>query len=301
MSVSNIVRAMDTATRNNALMQHQSAASISSNQETGLDLSVISYTTPEDGVMNVTFQAVASRDPSALEIAVAAGSLFRQEANIVPGTARVVRSEAGGRYIITAKVGRNSPKIAMAASGAPANFRMIARNLFMDDRDQRTWVLSDSGGSPVLIRNPLVETDTDLQELLTSCSNVTHQFTGEFRAMTASVVENKQRAELGAMLSFVSHSGQHSVGIVVSPDHKGCVGVLPFGDSDVTFVKSSAIVRYYDTSAIQDQIVMPEVGMSVSAGIPSVDAIVDYYRKLYGNNEEFFRAFEERIRGYSFL
>ena len=266
-------------------------------------VSISSYSMPVNGVASVMFK-VLGKAPSALGVSVAAGNLFDQNIRVIPGTIKLIDS-GFGVHSMSAKVCANNVKVAVPDHAKePNNFRCIARNLFMDARDDSTWKMVDmEDGSRVLVRDNVVETDADLESLLSSSSSVTHHFTKENRTLQAQASGFKQGAKVGQPISFVNHQKQSVFGFVVVPDHNGKIGVLSNGQAAPEYVSRCAIVKVLDEQQVASQLKFPELSVSMQSvsADPGIDTLVAYYRKLYGMNSDYFKQIEQQIQSYTFV
>lgn len=263
-------------------------------------VSVVSYTVPVDGISSVALRVISREEPAPQDIAIAASELFDHEVKVVPGTMVSGGTSVGGVRTVYTKVTRNTLRVAVPdVNNPPEGFRCVARNIFLDDRDSKTWKLVDAGEAKVLVREAVVETDSDLHELLDSCSSATHTYTDESRHMQMASAGFKQNAEVGQVVSYVDFHGDHSLAFVVQPDKEGKIGVLPHNSDNLEFIARSSVVSSYDSESFEKEIKVPEV--STSSAAPSLDVMVDYFRKIYGMNPEFFKNWETRLRGYQFV
>ena len=294
-NVSNIVSRMTTD-------KQEPNFRIQSSTESLPNISLVSYLQPADGISRVTLRVIGKEEPTAQGVAVAAGQLFGANARIVPGTARLVDRGVGGVYTVTASLTRNEVKVVVPdAKKVPENFRCVAKNIFLDDRDDLTWTMVESDAGNYLVRDALVETDSDLQTLLTSCSGATHTYTSEYKQMAASVQIEASKVETGSMLSFVGSKGDHELAFVVVPKKDDRIGVLAAGAVELDYILPSSIVASFDSAGLEGQVKLPEINeVTLAGGAPSIDTMVDYYKKIYGMNDAFFKEWSSRIKSHTF-
>lgn len=301
MSVSMVVRSMQQQFKEESQKVNKLGEPTTSNSELP-QLSVSSYTMPVNGISSVMFQVISS-NPSPLDVSVAAGKLFNNELQVIPGTVKVVRS-GFNIHSMCAKVCANNIKVSIPDSTkTPAGFRSISRNLFMDDRDESTWSMVDNtDGSRTLVRNNKVETDSDLETLLSTQSSVTHHFTDDNRFLQSQSAGFKQAAHLGQPVSYVNYQKQNTFGFIVEPDHNGKIGILANGSRTPEYVSRCSIVKSFDEQQMASQVTIPDLGISVSgvSSAPGIDTIIAFYRKIYSSNPEYFAKLENQLRSYDF-
>ena len=300
MSIESVVSSMRDQLKSSEFTNHvQKGQTVSSKNLPQVSLS--SFTMPVNGMSSVMLKVIGD-NMSATSIALSASNLFDQQLRVIPGTMRVVKS-AHSVSTVSAKVCASNLRVAISDhdNGAPKGFRSISRNIFMDDRDNSTWRMqSDEHGSRVLVKDSKVETEKDLEELLSSVSHVTHHFTEDNRYLQAQSADFKNGAKLGQPLSFVDSSKTTRFGFVVVPDHNGKIGVLSRSKTTPEYVSRCSVVRRIDERMLTSQLKFPQLGISVSSvnASPGLDTIIDYYRKVYGFNKEYFDLFEKQLRSY---
>lgn len=260
-------------------------------------VALASWMPASKGVVSAMIRVLSRSTPSPSAISAATQNMFDQQLVVVPGTIKIVDHNLG---VMTAAVKLAKNTIKYVVVGEPKGFRMVARNVFMDERDSTTWNMVENNGQQVLVRHNQVETDKDLEQLLASVSSASHFVTKEHKMLEAAA--SAIPTAVGTFLSFVE--GQdHLCGFIVDHQHNGnLIGVLTAA-AKVHYIGSNNVVQVFDARQLQTQIKVPKVSenlASISTQRPGIDTMIDFYRKIYGENADFFKKFEQELKTYKF-
>lgn len=180
----------------------------------------------------------------------------------------------------------------------PANHasQMVAlsSNMFMD-KGERIWHLKSEGGDNVLVAQQPENLD-EMMAMMSSCSSDTHPDAMVRDAMmsTSSAIN---AVEGGDVVSFVSASGELDVGFVMyTTEDKAEAGILSFSGVEHTVdmqalvtVRPCALLKYPE-----------EVALSVSGQVTGVPTLLDYYKRVYSYNSDYWNKIRQIIVGHSF-
>ena len=277
------------------MKQFSSTSAATASAPTSSDLptvNLISYLPVSKGVAAAMIRVISRQEPSALNIAVATGNLFDQKLKVIPGSIICFNRDLG---VMTASCKLTTNMIQKPIYDEnPQGFRSISRNMFMDDVDNSMWKLVENNGNRVLVRNNSVETDEDIETLLSTSSNVTHRSTKEFKLLCSSI---PACPKVGTLLSFASEDT--CLGFVVDNSVAGYVGVLT-ASGEPQYITAQQIVTTYDVKSMNLNIPQVSESLSSISTKPSIDTVIAFYRKIFGYNKEFMDAFEKEIRGHRF-
>ena len=257
------------------LNQSESLSSMMSN------LSLETFIEPRDGVAIAAFK-VATTNPSVNTITAGIQKLFKGELNVVEGSVKV---QSKGKFFtsVSAHLVRNTVVRAVGDS-IPQGFISLSRNIFMEERDSKTWkLITNSEGKQILVRDNNVETDADMEKLLSSLSSANHQYTAEAKSLVATASAMMQGIGVGVLVSYVTESSQKLGFVVQDMDNQGCYGVA--NASGFTSVSANRIVHTFDLEQYYGELSLPKA--EAVAGTVDINVMVDYYKKVFGHNKDF--------------
>lgn len=272
-------------------------------QETALssmmsNIQLSSYLPPRHGVAIAAFK-VASVDPNTNSIIDGINRLFGGELNAVEGSLKVL--EKSKFYTsVSAHLMRNTITRPIVGDKAPAGFITLSKNIFMEERDSKTWKLvTTDEGRKILVRDNSVETDDDIQKLLSSLSSVGHQYTNEAKRVVSLAGNLLSSLNTGVLVSFVSHSNVHELGFIVNPidqqDYVGIVSVTGDEAPNYATVPATSVIHSFDIGQYASDLHLPRMEATASKSF-DVNFLVDYYKKVYGYNTDYFQRFLEKIK-----
>ena len=257
------------------LNQGESLSSMMSN------LSLETFIEPRDGVAIAAFK-VATTNPSVNTITAGIQKLFKGELNVVEGSVKI---QSKGKFFtsVSAHLVRNTVVRAVGES-IPQGFISLSKNIFMEERDSKTWkLITNSEGKQILVRDNNVETDADMEKLLSSLSSANHQYTAEAKSLVANASAMMQGIGVGVLVSYVTESSQELGFVVQDMDNQGCYGVA--NASGFTSVSANRIVHTFDLEQYYGELSLPKA--EAVAGTVDINVMVDYYKKVFGYNKDF--------------
>lgn len=271
-----------------------------------LGIELKAFTEPQQGVSHVAFEVVASgANVSSEGLAASIKRSLNGEVELVPGSARIA-SRSGERMTILASVIPSVVARAVNGDGVPENFVCVARNIFMDENDRKTWRLveAEGQGSPMLVRDSSVETDKDMAELLASCVPATAPYSKEAKALTALAHSTVRNLQTGNLASFVGEGRGHEIGFVLTAGSTdNTVKVLMFADQPVVReVALASFVEVHDLGQALPQMALPNASEVMVAGhSPSINNMIDYYSRVFSMNKQYLTMFLSRLRSHAFV
>jgi hypothetical protein len=259
-----------------ALNTEESLSSLMSN------ISLSSFIEPRDGVAIAAFK-VATTKPTVNNITAGIQKLFKGELNVVEGSVKV---QSKGKFFtsVSAHLVRNTVVRAVGDS-IPQGFISLSKNIFMEERDSKTWkLITNSEGKQVLVRDNNVETDADMEKLLSSLSSVNHQYTAEAKALVATASSLVNDLNVGVLVSYVNASANQELGFVVqNMDAQGCYGIA--NANGFVSVAAAHIVHTFDLEQYYGELSLPKA--EAIAGSVDINVMIDYYKKVFGYNTDF--------------
>ena len=180
----------------------------------------------------------------------------------------------------------------------PANHagQMVAlsSNMFMD-ASERIWHLKSEGADGILVAQQ-PENLEELMGMMQSCSSDTsgNPMVREAMMSTSSAIDS---VEGGDVASYVSESGELEVGFVAYTSAESSeVGIVSFsGDHHVVDRQALVTVRPCNLMQYPD-----EVALSVSGVVTGVPTLLDYYKRVYSYNSDYWNKIRQVIVGHSF-
>lgn len=275
---------------------HGAGESLSSHME---NVSMLSYLEPHDGVAVASFR-VATMNPTAESISSGIKRLFGNEMEVVAGSMRVIENSqfftSVSAHIKRAHVTRSvSPDGTM-----PNGFTSLSKNIFMEDRDSSTWKLVQAGdGKSILVRDASVETDADMEKLLASLSSAGHEYGNHSKELCAQANSVIESIETGALCVVASDEGVTLAFAIEAMGRDGSFGAVQCsGDGEYADLHASAVIRIIDSSEFINLISAPATDSVAlaSGGRVDVNVLVEYYRKVFGHNKDFFQQWSQRLK-----
>lgn len=237
--------------------------------------------------------------PDMASVSAALGAQTDYSLTVIPGSIRTVE-KSNFRSTITAAM-RPSAEALPYVKGMDG-FKAVSSNVYMDE-SERMWTLENSADGKVLIRSHVVDDESNIQELMQSCSsvsgsNIDHQ---AMRSLSAASQLNSVMVEPSDIVSFV-RNGNLEIGAIIASESSGDHIAMSFNTSKdegaLTISQSSIIHNFGDVGG---GVEYPEDTTLVAlSGNARVDDLLDYYQKLYGHNEEFFNKLAAQITSYAF-
>lgn len=178
----------------------------------------------------------------------------------------------------------------------------LSANMYMDASEQ-LWSLKANAGNDILVRSSDLNNSEELLEMIASCSSV-RGFQDGLRSKYPAIYKKHEAhmAELatasgGDMVSFVSESATH-VGFIAAQvqdvDKFSYLVVDNAGEQHS--ISCDQIVALMDGSNLTE---FPDVGVSMSSSI-DVNKLVDYYKRVFSYNPEYYDRIENIIRQHAF-
>lgn len=268
-----------------ALDRNESLSSMMSN------VSLSSYTEPRDGVVVASFK-VATTDANVNAISDGIARLFKGEMSVVAGSMKVLEKSKFFTSV-SAHLIRNTVTRAVGDS-IPQGFISLSKNIFMEERDSKTWkLITTDDGKKILVRDNSVETDSDMEKLMSSLSSVNHQYTPEAKKMVAQASSLMGSLDIGVLVSYVTEAGAQELGFIVENlDNQGKVGIA--NETGYVSVSANKIVHAFDLEDYYSELNLPK--LEVIAGKMDVNFKIDYYKKVYGYNKDFLQKWLDRIK-----
>jgi hypothetical protein len=144
----------------------------------------------------------------------------------------------------------------------------------------------------MLVKENAAESISDMKELLSSlCSS------SPWKAEASATLNVRG----GDFVSYVALSGSVNFGFVAASISNEDFLVVPLvGDS--TEVKLDAITQVVEGESIPDLEIEENAQTTLSAARnkSGVDELIEFYRRIYGQNREFFNALVSRIKQQNF-
>lgn len=186
-----------------------------------------------------------------------------------------------------------------------AHMQALSANMFMDDKDNM-WAARDNGNGQVLVRALSIDNPEELVDMMTSCSNTasvsTAQALNPQHARAIAAFENSLLDAQGAdfVTYFSSKSGSIVAGFVAAEvDDAGHVELLVVpseSNAQEEQIPRDALVGFVSS----DEVNYPEhVSVGSLSGV-NADALIEYYRKVYGYNTAYFNQLKANILRHAF-
>ena len=213
----------------------------------------------------------------------------------------------GVTSLITGLVTKNV-RIKAADESSLSSMRLISQssNIYMDD-EKHMWQFRKSAAGGILVQTL---SDDDMESMNRSLSSMCQTAT---RKDELALISQCSAAELlvdeGDYVSFIDDNAQRRFGMtiatVIEEDGEDTGKVLvDAGGQTPEVVDKAAIVASVNCSKLTANLTTEEqVNRSVAAarGEHKLQDLVNYYRKIYGHNAEFFAQFKSRLESHQFF
>lgn len=250
------------------------------------------------GIALASFNVVydGSKNPSATAAAIEA--LLDYEVNVIPGSLREISTANNSISVVTARlVGKQKTLFLADAETVPENFTALSKNLFMD-ADDKMWDLQSAGGRTTLVRKENVEGNDEMDALLKRFAPITASSIKAADHLVDHVHALASSLEEGTMISYV-HPVNHTVklGFCLSSDNDHIEVVPEIGS--VEKVPLGLITNGFNADAYASKIRLPDHDAIASYALTGREAMISYYRKVFGMNEEFFSKWTNALQAMS--
>lgn len=186
-----------------------------------------------------------------------------------------------------------------------AHMQALSANMFMDDKDNM-WAARDNGSGQVLVRALSIDNPEELVDMMTSCSNTASVSTAQAlnpqhsRAIVAFEQSLLDAQGADFVTYFSSKSGAITAGFVAAEvDDAGHVELLVVSsesNAQEEQIPREALVGFVRSDDIEypDQVTVSSI-----SGVDA-NALIEYYRKVYGYNTAYFEQLKSNILRHSF-
>lgn len=258
----------------------------------------------DDATVIVSASLSHGRDlPEMASVSASLGAQTDHSLTVIPGSIRVIE-KSPFRSTVTAAM-RPSTEAIPFTKNMPG-FSALSSNVYMDESD-RMWTLENNADGKVLVRSHIADDSDDIAHLMQSCSS----FNGSSNLDVASMRSVSSAGLMAAMtlepsdvISFV-RNGNLELGAVISSEssEQGTTfRAMSFSadpnEGSFAFNPDQLIHNFGDADG---SITFPEdTTMTALSGNARAADLVDYYRKLYGHNQEFLNKLLGQINAYAF-
>jgi hypothetical protein len=263
-------------------------------------VSMRSFIQPVDGIALASFDVVYQGQKNPTSTASAIEGLFGNEIAVIPGTMRENRrSNSGIHSVVTARLIGKRKTVFVGDAKAPAipnNFTCVskAKNLFMDDNDQM-WDLVKQGGRTTLVRKESAESNDALEQLLGRFAPVTASSIKSANELVDEVHDLANQLEVGTLVSYVQpNTRQVKAGFVIACASDKAELVPDLGA--VESVPLSLLLKGYSADQYSGHLRQPKYEAIANDAINSREAMISYYRQIFGMNEGFWGEFLKQLR-----
>jgi len=262
-------------------------------------VSLRSYIQPVDGIALASFNVVYSGQKNPVSTASAIEKLLDNDVTVIPGSLREVAEASRGAFsVVTARVtGKTKKLFVESADNIPEQFTCVSKNLFMDG-EEKMWDLQANNGRTVLVRKENVEGSDELEQLLHRFAPVTAAAIKAADELVDQVHTLANSLDTGVLISYVQpQNRQVKLGFCLSADGNEVEVVPELGA--VERIPLSLVTAGFSSDQYLNQIRLPNAAAVASDNIASRDALVSYYRKIYGMNEGFFSSWTKQLQSMS--
>lgn len=274
---------------------HDAGTSISNSMSS---VSMLSFLKPIEGITTASFR-VATTNPTAETLASSIKSFLNNELEVIAGSLKVLE-KSDFFTTVSSHLKRAHVSRPVSPDGKlPNGFVSLSKNIFMEDRDSTTWKLVEAGGQKMLVRDSSVETDEDMEQILSSLSSAGHEYSPAAKTLYAHASSIIEDIETGSLVEYVEDDGVSLAFAIEGVGNDGQFGSVAMqGNAKYKDIHASTIVRVIPSSEYLSQIFQPPTDSVALASGGRVDAnvLTEYYRKVYGYNKEFFNQWAQRIR-----
>lgn len=262
-------------------------------------VNMLSFLKPVNGRTTASFR-VATTNPTMETLASNVKQFFGNELEMVAGSIKVVES-SDFFTTICGHIKRAHVARAVSPDGTmPNGFVTLSKNIFMEERDSTTWKLVTEGGNKVLVRDSSVETDEDMAQILSSLSSAGQEHTPAAKHLYAQASALVEGIETGALVVHATEEDGVALAYAIEGmGEDGSFGAVALtGNGQYVDLHASAVVQIIPSTQYLESIHTPATDSVALASGGRVDAnvLVEYYKKVFGYNKEFFKQWSDRLR-----
>lgn len=181
-----------------------------------------------------------------------------------------------------------------------SQFRSVS-NVFLKGEDE-IWVLKTSPSGNLIVKKDTIEDDEAMSKFLSK--HLSSMSSGELQRQHYMSLCGTYNPTGGSFISFVDKNNLHNAGFVLyTYQDQPLMDVLDTQGHTHTISTSNVVLDH--TLEIPEPKFSEKDAMEISLSaalrqIPSREEIINYYRKVYGYNQQFFDEFVKRVRSYRF-
>lgn len=259
-----------------------------------------------DVVNNVTAHVVASlnfasESATSADIRTALQKATKSKLSAIEGTV-ILREDGKTRKTVSAFMTLSSEVISVPEEKSVVEmtgFRALSSNMFLDD-NENLWELKSEGGRN-LVRSHLENNMVEMEQLMASVSSTSFSSMSSSDGTMAVINGERSLIKGGDMITYVSESGTLESTLVmatVQGDEDTLLCLSADGEDSLTLNRNS-VSLFVGAEQFQSQLEQPE-GMAAMSGAVNVDAIVDYYSRVFGYNQDYLAQLTSRIKNHAF-
>lgn len=184
-------------------------------------------------------------------------------------------------------------------------FKAVASNMFMDD-EKDMWVLRKTEAGGLLVKTTGIDDDMSLIGMLDAVASDGFRNSPEYGRMTAMASSIEKTVAGGDFVSYVNNDNQVVCGFVVaSVEGSDEVVALPVGATEGETIKKAAVTEIHAQTEFPEHVQSgeEEAETVVAAARGSIDLnfILDYYKKVYARNPQFYDMLAQRFQSHQFM
>ncbi len=250
---------------------------------------------------NVVHTAASRKDPSLVSRALR--DKFNGQLQAVAGSLKIADTGPVSETI-TGLVSCVRESIAVASSDDMKGFTAVAANMYLDD-EERMWTLNTTAAGQLMVRTTGIDDDQALIGLLNAVASSAPTSSENVR-LSAIASSVRAQVEGGKLVSYVNGNNELGFGVVVATDaDSDAAVVLPYEKgSDAEQISVNAVTEVHETpnEVLPDLTEDEQIQIAVASGRGAVDLemLLDYYRKMFIRNPEYFEEFARRLRSHVF-
>lgn len=261
-------------------------------------VSLRSFIQPVSGIALASFNVIYSGSKNPVATASALEHLFNGELTVIPGSMREIAKASNGVYtVVTARLTGKQKTLFIESGSTPDGFTSLSKNLFMDGEEQM-WDLQSTNGRTVLVRKDNVESNDALESLLARFAPVTAGTIKAADELIDTVHSLANSLEAGTLVSYVHPvNRQVKLGFILecSGDH---VQIAPELGS-VEDIPLSLLTNGFNADSYANQLRLPKAEACASGTISTKEALISYYRQIFGMNESYFQQWTRALQAMS--
>lgn len=222
----------------------------------------------------------------------------------IEGSFKTVKD--GVTSLVTGLVARNV-RVQLADKASMSSMRLISQssNMYMDG-DDLMWQFIEAASGDILVQTNGVD---DLVSINSALDNRCTELKSAGLKLLAQCMAEELKVGEGDFIVYFDDNQQRRQGMALANCIEEETGadtgkVLVDADGASEVVDKAQIVASVSTAELPVPELSDEdrVNMSVSfaRGEHKLQDLVNYYRKIYGHNAEFFNAFKARLEGHQF-